>query len=86
MRQKTVSVDREAFRLMRREKVARESSGGVVRRIFAERSVENYDPSEQLNELLAEFSGTGVLTETGRARVRARKSSSPRSRCHGRAV
>lgn len=86
MKPKTVSVDLEALRRMRREKGARESDGDVVRRIFAERNSGSYDPSEQLSELFPEFSGAGMLTEAGRARVRERKSSSPRSRRPGRAV
>ncbi len=86
MKLKTVSVDLEAFRLMRREKGARESYGDVVRRIFAERTAGNYDPSEHLKELFAEFGGAGVLTKAGRARVCARKSASPRSPRPSRAV
>jgi len=86
MKLKTVSVVLEAFHLMRQEKTARESYGDVVRRIFAERAAGNYDPSEHLNELFAEFWGTGVLTAAGRARVQARKSSLPRSRRPSRAV
>ena len=86
MKLKTVSVDLEAFRLMRREKKARESYGDVVRRIFSERTAASYDPSEHLDELFAEFRATGVLTEAGRTRIVTRKSSSPRSRRPSRAV
>lgn len=86
MKLKTVSVDLEAFRLMRREKRARESYGDVVRRIFAERATAEYDPSEHLDELFAEFKGKGVLTASGRARLLARKLNPPRSRRPARAV
>ena len=86
MKLKTVSVDLEAFRLMRREKGARESYGDVVRRIFAERAEAGYDPSDHLDELFAEFRGKGVLTEAGRARIRARKLNPLRSPRPARAV
>ena len=36
MKLKTVSVDLETFRLLRRAKLPRESYGDVVRRVFAE--------------------------------------------------
>jgi len=86
MKLKTVSVDVEAFRLLRREKGARESYGDVVRRVFAERTEASYDPSEHLDQLFAEFGGTGVLTTAGRARLRARKGTPPRSRRPARVV
>ena len=86
MKLKTVSVDLEAFRLMRREKGPRESYGDVVRRVFAERAAAAYDPSDHLDELFAEFQGKGVLTAAGRSQVRARKLNSPRSRRPARAV
>jgi len=86
MKLKTVSVDVEAFRLLRREKGARESYGDVVRRVFAERTEASYDPSEHLDRLFAEFGGKGVLTTAGRARLRARKGNPPRSRRPARVV
>jgi hypothetical protein len=83
---KTVSVDAEAFRLLRREKGVRESYGDVVRRVFAERVEANYDPSDHLDQLFAEFGGKGVLTNAGRSRLRARKANPARSRRPGRVV
>ena len=86
MKLKTVSVDAEAFRLLRREKGTRESYGDVVRRVFAAHREAHYDPSEHLDELFAEYGGKGILTEAGRARLNARQENPPRSRRPRRAV
>lgn len=86
MKLKTVSVDVEAFRLLRKEKGARESYGDVVRRVFAERTEHHEDPSVHLDELFAEFKGRGILTAEGRARLAGRKQRSPRSPRPARAV
>lgn len=86
MKLKTVSVDPEAFRLLRREKRPRESYGDVVRRVFADRAVAEYDPSDQIDALFAEYGGKGICTEEGRARLRARRKAPPRSPRLARAV
>ncbi len=51
MKLKTVSVDSEAFRMLRRAKGPRESYGDVVRRVFAE--VGEVDIETHLAELKA---------------------------------
>lgn len=86
MKLKTVSVDVEAFDLMRKEKRPRESYGDVVRRIFADRAEANYDPSEHIDQLFADLGGKGILTPAGRERVVSRRKKSPRSSRPARAV
>jgi predicted CopG family antitoxin len=86
MKLKTVSVDLEAFNLMKKEKRPRESYGDVVRRVFADRAESSFDPSEHLDQLFSEFGGKGVLTPAGRKRVAARQNTPPRSTRAPRAV
>jgi len=83
---KTVSVDPAAFKLLKREKGPRESYGDVVRRIFAAHAEANYDPSEHIDALFAEFGGQGLFSPEGRARVVTRQKNPPRSRRPARAV
>jgi len=51
MKLKTVSVDLEAFRLLRRAKLPRESYGDVVRRVFAD-VADDFDIEAHLDELM----------------------------------
>lgn len=51
MKLKTVSVDGEAFRMLRRAKGPRESYGDVVRRVFSEQA-ESVDFQAHLAELI----------------------------------
>lgn len=72
MKLKAVSMDADAFRLLREAKGPRESYSDVLRRVLTSRAEENYDPSDELGALFAQYGGKGVLTEVGRARLRAR--------------
>ena len=51
MKLKTVSVDLETFRLLRRAKLPRESYGDVVRRVFAE-VAGDFDLEAHLDDLM----------------------------------
>ena len=51
MKRKTIKVDLEAFELMRRAKLPRESYGDVVRRVFAE-VADDSDIEAHLDELM----------------------------------
>lgn len=86
MKLKTVSVDQAAFKLLRKAKGPRESYGDVVRRVFAAHEEANYDPSDHVDSLFAEFGGKGLFSAEGRARVKARHENPPRSRRPARAV
>ena len=86
MKLKTVSVDQAAFRLLKREKLPRESYGDVVRRVFTAHTEANFDPSEHIDSLFSEFGGRGLFTAEGRARVKARQKNPLRSRRPARAV
>lgn len=83
---KTVSVDEEAFRLLKKAKGPRESYGDVVRRVFTAQAEENYDPSTQLDALFAEYGGKGLLTDAGRTRLRDRQKNPRRSSRPPRAI
>jgi predicted CopG family antitoxin len=86
MKLKTVSVDAEAFALLRKEKGPRESYGDVVRRVFTAHREAQHDPSDLLDELFAEFGGKGVLSEEGRTRVLSRRKNPVRSPRQRRAL
>jgi len=86
MKLKTVSVDTEAFHMLRKEKRPRESYGDVVRRVFTAHADENYDPSEHIDALFAEFGGKGVLTPDGRKHLLARQQNLAKSPRPVRAV
>lgn len=86
MRLKTVSVDAGAFQMLKREKRPRESYSDVMRRVFTAHAETNYDPSEHVDALFAEFGGKGLFTTEGRAKVKARQKNPPRSRRPARAV
>ena len=73
MKLKTVSVDLEAFRLLRRAKGPRESYGDVVRRVFAEVAGE-IDIEKHLDELMKNPPQVDI------ARLRRRQENPPRSR------
>jgi hypothetical protein len=78
MKLKTVSVDLEAFKLLRRAKGPRESYGDVVRRVFAE-VAEDVDIEAHLAELFRDYGGKGMMTPAARQRLRARQENPPRS-------
>jgi predicted CopG family antitoxin len=75
---KTVSVDLEAFKLLRRAKLPRESYGDVVRRVFAEATAD-VDIEAHLDELFREYGGKGMMTPAARRRLRERQKTPPRS-------
>jgi predicted CopG family antitoxin len=74
MKLKTVSVDVEAFRLLRRAKGPRESYGDVVRRVFAQLAAEEVDVEKHLAELMAH------PPEVDTALLRRRQGNPPSSR------
>lgn len=64
---KTLTLDDEAYNLLKKEKRARESFGDVVRRVFAERA--EVDPSDLVDELFRDFGGKGLMTPAARTRL-----------------
>ena len=76
MRWKTLTLDEEAYGLMEKEKMPRESFGDMVRRVFMER---NADASDFIDELFRDYGGTGMMTPAGRARVSKAQSTPSRS-------
>lgn len=72
MKLKTVSVDLEAFRLLRRAKGPRESYGDVVRRVFADAAYD-LDVEAHLAELMKNPPKVDI------ARLRRRQENPPRS-------
>jgi predicted CopG family antitoxin len=73
MKLKTVSVDVEAFRMLRRVKTKRESYGDVIRRVFAEHADEI-----DLDKYLAEMMAHPPQVDTDL--LRRRQKNPPRSR------
>ena len=73
MKLKTVSVDLEAFRLLRRAKGPRESYGDVVRRVFSE-LVDEVDIEKHLDEMMKRPPQVDI------ALLRRRQENPPRSR------
>ncbi|MDO8541911.1 MAG: hypothetical protein Q7S40_15855 [Opitutaceae bacterium] len=78
---KTVSVDLEAFKLLRRAKLPHESYGDVVRRVFAEVAAD-VDIEGHLAELFRDFGGKGMMTPAARRRLRDRQKTPPRPLRH----
>ncbi len=73
MKLKTVSVDLEAFRLLRKAKGRRESYGDVVRRVFAEQAA-----AGDLDAWIADLMANPI--EADLALLRRRQKNPPRSR------
>lgn len=75
MSRKTVSLDADVYRQIKRCQTPHESISATLRRVLAEEK----DPADYLDELFHDFGGTGVTTEAGLARIRARQKTPPRS-------
>lgn len=72
---KTLTLDSEAYELIKRAKRPRESFGDVVRRVFMEQDVD-------VDAYLAELMKTPPVVDT--ALLRKRRANPPRSRRPGR--
>lgn len=57
---KTLTVDEEAYTLLKNAKRPRESFGDVVRRVFSDR--DEMDPSDLVDDLFKDFGGKGMMT------------------------
>jgi predicted CopG family antitoxin len=79
MKAKTVIVDSDALRMMRRVKTGRETYGDVIRRVFSEHTGEI-----DLDRYIAEMIANPPQVET--ARLRRRQNNPPRSRRPARAA
>jgi hypothetical protein len=75
MPRKTVSLDVDVYRQIKRCQTAHESISATLRRVLAEE-----DPAEYLDGLFRDFGGKGVMTDQGLARARNRQENPPRSR------
>jgi predicted CopG family antitoxin len=71
MKRKTISLDLDVFRALKRRQSPTESLSGTLRRVLADEQ----DPADYLDELFRDFGGKGVMTTEGIARVRARRKS-----------
>jgi predicted CopG family antitoxin len=63
---KTLTLDEEAYTLMKKAKLPRESFGDMVRRVFVEKDA---DPSDLVDELFREYGGKGMMQSAARARM-----------------
>jgi len=75
MPRKTVSLDVDVYRQIKRRQTPHESISATLRRVLVEE-----DPAEYLDELFQEFGGKGVMTDQGLVRARRRQENPPRSR------
>lgn len=75
MKRKTISLDVDVFRALKRQQEQSESLSATLRRVLAEEK----DPADYLDELFGDFGGKGIMTEAGLARVRARRKTPLRS-------
>jgi predicted CopG family antitoxin len=73
---KTLTLDEEAYVLMKKAKMPRESFGDMVRRVFTEKDA---DPSDLIDGLFREYSGKGMMTRPARVRVAKAQASPARS-------
>ncbi|MBM3852808.1 MAG: hypothetical protein FJ399_06590 [Verrucomicrobia bacterium] len=75
MKRKTLSLDLDVFRALKRQQDPTESLSATLRRILAEEK----DPADYLDELFRDFGGKGIMTTEGVARVRTRRKNPVRS-------
>lgn len=75
MKRKTISIDADVYRQIKRRQLPRESLSGTLRRTFEAEQ----DPADYLDALFRDFGGTGVMSDAGLARVRRRHDAPPRS-------
>jgi len=75
MNRKTISIDVDVYRQIKRRQLRRESLSTTLRRVLEEER----DPADYLSELFREYGGTGIMSDEGFARVRARQKKPPRS-------
>jgi predicted CopG family antitoxin len=73
---KTLTLDEEAYGLMKKAKMPRESFGDVVRRVFMEK---NADASDLVDELFRDYGGKGMMTPAARVRMAKAQASPARS-------
>jgi len=81
---KTLTLDEDAYKLLKKAKEPRESFGDVVRRVFAAK--DEPDPADLVDELFRDFGGKGMMTPTARRRATAAQSKPARSSRPARAV
>jgi predicted CopG family antitoxin len=81
---KTLTLDEEAYKLLKKAKQPRESFGDVVRRVFAAK--DEPDPSDLVDELFHDFGGKGLMKPAARRRAIAAQSKPTRSNRPARAV
>ena len=75
MGRKTVSLDADVYRQIKRRQSPHESISATLRRVL----IEEKDPADYLDGLFRDFGGKGVTTDAGRARLRGRQANPPRS-------
>ncbi len=75
---KTITLDVEAYHLLKKAKQKRESFGDVVRRIVTAREPIP-DIETHLDQLFRDFGGVGVMPEAALTRLEQRKKHPPRS-------
>lgn len=75
MKRKTVSLDLDVFRALKRHQERSESLSATLRRVLTEEN----DPADYLDDLFRDFGGKGLMTAEGLARVRARRKNPRRS-------
>lgn len=73
---KTLTLDEEAYDLMKQAKLPRESFGDMVRRVFLEKDT---DPSDLVDDLFREYGGKGMMSSSNRVRVAKAQASPARS-------
>lgn len=81
---KTLTLDEEAYKLLKKAKEPRESFGDVVRRVFAAK--DEPDPADLVDDLFRDFGGKGLMGPVARRRVSAAQSKPARSPRPSRAV
>ena len=86
MATKTISVELDAYQLLKRAKQKpSESFSQVVRRVFSERGEEE-DASELVASLFADFGGRGLMSDAESKALRAKQNKPVRSLRPRRAV
>jgi predicted CopG family antitoxin len=76
MARKTVSLDVDVYRKIKRRQTQHESISATLRRVLEEER----DPADYLDELFRDFGGKGVMTDEGLGRARARQANPAHSR------
>jgi len=73
---KTLTLDEEAYGLMKKAKMPRESFGDMVRRVFMEK---NADASDLVDGLFRDYGGKGMMASAARVRMAKAQASPARS-------